>query len=180
MSDDLGNFVGAEHRPSLSDREFERQLVSHVPRFRRYARSLVWNPQDADDLLQQACLQAWKGRENFAADTNMGAWLSRIIRNVSFDQKRATHLNINVEDCADHPALSEPASQEAAWALNELERALAQLPANQREALLLVGRDGLSYEAAAEQANVPIGTIRSRVGRGRASLQFMIDTARGS
>lgn len=178
MPDELGDAFGAEHRPSLDDQEFERQLVSHVPRFRRYARSLVWNPQDADDLLQQACLQAWKSRKSFVAGTNMGAWLSRIIRNASFDQKRAVRTEVNIDDCAEHSALSSSASQESAWALYELKRALDQLPSNQREALLLVGLEGLSYEAAAEQAHVPLGTIKSRIGRGRASLEGMIDSTR--
>lgn len=178
MAVEAGEMLGAEQRPSLSDSDFERQLLLHVPRFRRYALSLVRNPQDADDLLQQACLQAWKFRNNFVAGTNMGAWLSRIIRNVSFDQKRAARSHSNIDDYADHSALSISASQEAAWAITELDRVLDQLPCSQRDALLLVGLDGLSYEAAAEKALVPIGTIKSRVGRGRASLQGMMTFTR--
>jgi RNA polymerase sigma-70 factor (ECF subfamily) len=177
MDDELSGLAVAEHQHPLDDRDFERELVSNVPRFRRYARSLMRNSQDADDLLQQAFLQAWKARKSFIVGSNMGAWLSRIVRNAFIDQKRAAHMDLNVDDCAGHLALSRSPPQEAVWALHDLERALDQLPSSQREAVLLIGLEGLSYEAAAEQAHVPVGTIRSRVGRGRASLQGIINAA---
>jgi RNA polymerase sigma-70 factor (ECF subfamily) len=145
-----------------------------MPRLRVYARSLTRNGDDAEDLLQHAVLKAWKARSSFDPETSLNAWLSTIMRNVFYDLVRSARVNANIDDFTDSLVLARPPSQEAGIELEDLSRALDRLPPPQRQAVMLVGLEGLSYDAVAEQMAVPIGTIRSRVARGRASLHWML------
>ena len=168
MSTDRGaQFAGR----SPEERAFERELVLRMPLLRAYARARAPSWHDADDLLQQTFLRAWQARSSFTVGTNMDAWLSTVMRNVLYDSFRRARVSADIDDHANDLLLAKPPNQEAVLALKELGRALDQLPLGQREAVLLVGRDGLSYDEAAERAAVPVGTIRSRVSRGRETLQ---------
>jgi RNA polymerase sigma-70 factor (ECF subfamily) len=156
------------------ERAFERELVLRMPRIRAYARARASSWHDADDLLQQTFLKAWQARGSFTVGTNMDAWLATVMRNVFYDHFRRARVSADIDDHANDLLLARPATQEAAIALDELGRALDQLPQAQREAVLLIGRDGLSYDEAAERAAVPVGTVRSRVSRGRETLHSVL------
>ena len=163
--------AGAVRTPG--ERAFERELIVRMPGLRVYARARTQSWHDADDLLQQTFLKAWQARESFTAGTNLDAWLATIMRNVLYDHLRRSRENADIDHHANDLQLARPPSQESAMALRELDRALDQLPPAQREAVLLIGQDGLSYDEAAARAAVPVGTVRSRVSRGRETLHCM-------
>lgn len=161
-------------RPASNDRAFERELVGLIPHMRAFARSLCGDATAADDLAQEAVAKAWAARESFAMGTNMKAWLFMILRNQFYSEKRrswrSSHLDpeiaANTLVAADDPSV--------AVELDEVRRAIAMLPEEQREALILIGAAGLSYEEVSEIMGVAIGTIKSRVSRGRDRIALIL------
>ncbi|WP_164116096.1 sigma-70 family RNA polymerase sigma factor [Sphingorhabdus sp. Alg239-R122] len=160
---------------TLSDAAFKRELGETIPHLRAYSRSLAGSVDMADDLVQEAMLKAWNARDRFAAGTNMRAWTFTILRNVFLSQMRRAKFKGDWDENVADKILSTPASQDGKLHLGDVQRALMMLPDSQREALILVGAGGFSYEEAAEICGVAIGTIKSRVARGRAALEAIVE-----
>jgi RNA polymerase sigma-70 factor (ECF subfamily) len=152
------------------DRAFKRELVSLIPQLRAFARSLERDPATADDLAQDAMLRAWRARGSFEAGTNMKAWTFRILRNRFYSEKRRSWRQNQLDQEAAERTLVAIDDPSAPLALDELRMGLAMLPAEQREALVLVGAGGFSYEEAAAICDCAMGTVKSRVSRARQAL----------
>lgn len=161
----------------LDDEAFKTQLAALIPHLRAYGRSLSGNRDVADDLVQDTMLKAWAARSRFAAGTNMRAWTFIILRNSFLSQRRRDRFTTDWDDGVADRVLAMPAGQGDQLHLADVQRALMQLPQSQREALILIGAGGFSYEEAADICGVALGTIKSRVARGRAALGVLIDDA---
>lgn len=159
----------------LSDREFKDKLAAAIPHLRAFARSLCGDRDRADDLVQDTMMKAWAARERFEAGTNFRAWTFTILRNHFFSQTRRNRFTGEWDDLVADRILAAPASQDGTVELRDLIRALQQLPAPQREALILVGAGGISYEEAAEITGSAVGTVKSRVARARAALEAIFE-----
>lgn len=171
--------AAAEDRPiehiSLSDPEFKQQLAQVIPHLRAFGRSLSGNRDLADDLVQETLLKAWAARKRFQAGTNMRAWTFIILRNLYLSQMRRARFKGEWDDLVADRLLAAPASQDKHVELADMQRALLHLPQPQREALILVGAGGFAYEEAAEICGVAVGTIKSRVARGRVALETLMN-----
>lgn len=157
------------------------QLIAVLPRLRRFARGLTGSAVEADDLVQAACERALSRAHQFQEGTRFDSWMFRIVQTIWIDQLRARDTRREeAEDEAMHVGTDEPGRRaEARLALQEVRNALRELPPEQRVALLLVTVDGLSYKEAAEVAEVPVGTIMSRLARARVALQAKLDAGGG-
>lgn len=165
-------------RSRQDDDAFKSALVKLIPQMRAFARSLCGDPTIADDLAQDAMLKAWAARASFQAGTNMKAWTFMILRNQFYSDKRRTWRETQLDqEAAERTlvAVDDPASP---LALDEMRLALAMLPAEQREALILVGASGFAYEEVAEICGCAVGTAKSRVSRARRALKEIL--ARGA
>jgi RNA polymerase sigma-70 factor (ECF subfamily) len=147
-------------------------LVALIPRLRRYARALVGDRAAADDLVQDTLERAWAKLHLFRRGTDLRAWMFTVMHNVHVNQVRAARPTDALED--DMPELAQRAVQGDALLVRDLERALAALPAAQREVLLLVALEDLSYEEAANVLGIPIGTVMSRLARAREKLRVLM------
>ncbi len=158
--------------PSFSD-----QLIAVLPRLRRFARGLARSAVEADDLVQSACERALARAHQFQEGTRFDSWMFRIVQTIWIDQVRAREVRKESEEDEGLRVGSDESVRrtEARIALREVRAALAELPAEQRTALLLVTVDGMSYKEAAEIAEVPIGTIMSRLARARLALQARLE-----
>lgn len=170
----------AEARPipvrSAEDRSaFKRDLAQVVPHLRAFGRGLCGRPDMADDLVQETMLKAWAAQDRFEPGTSMRAWTFVILRNIYLTDMRRNRFRGEYDELVAERILVEPAGQEAPIHLADLHSALLALPPERREALLLVGAGGFSYEEAAEICGCAVGTIKSRVGRARAALAQMIE-----
>lgn len=170
------NGVQPEIRETLSDSDFKRELAAVIPHLRAFGRSLSGNRDVADDLVQETLLKAWAARQRFQAGTNMRAWTFIILRNHYLSQMRRSRFRGEWDDLAADRLLAAPAGQDKHVELGDMQRALLQLPQPQREALILVGAGGFAYEEAAEICGVAVGTIKSRVARGRAALELILES----
>lgn len=157
------------------------QLIAVLPRLRRFARGLTGSAADADDLVQAACERALTRAHQFQEGTRFDSWMFRIVQTIWIDQLRARDVRReDAEEQGAHIGTDEPKRRaEARLALEEVRNALSEIPAEQRAALLLVTVDGLSYKEAAEVADVPVGTIMSRLARARIALQAKLDAGAG-
>lgn len=163
-------------RATLSDADFKRELAAVIPHLRAFGRSLSGNRDTADDLVQETLLKAWAARGRFQAGTNMRAWTFIILRNHYLSQMRRSRFRGDWDDLTADRLLAAPAGQDKHVELADMQRALLELPQPQREALILVGAGGFAYEEAAEICGVAVGTIKSRVARGRAALEQILDS----
>ena len=155
--------------------DFKRELIAVIPQLRAFARGLCGRSDLADDLVQETLLKAWSARDRFEPGTNIRAWTFVILRNVYLSGLRRSRFHGDYDEAAAERILSAPAEQEAPLHLADLHRALMTLAPERREALLLIGAGGFSYEEAAAIAGCAVGTIKSRVGRARAQLATMIE-----
>jgi len=162
-----------EHKP-LSDAEFKDELARVIPHLRAFGRSLSGNRDLADDLVQETLLKAWAARARFQAGTNMRAWTFIILRNLFLSQMRRARFKGEWDEITASRVLAAPAGQEHHVELADMQRALMHLPQPQREALILVGAGGFAYEEAAEICGCAVGTIKSRVARGRVALEQLL------
>ncbi|MBO9714310.1 sigma-70 family RNA polymerase sigma factor [Sphingomonas sp.] len=169
-----GENTPVEH-VSLSDPEFKQQLAQVIPHLRAFGRSLSGSRDLADDLVQETLLKAWAARKRFQAGTNMRAWTFIILRNLYLSQMRRSRFKGEWDDLVADRLLAAPASQDKHVELSDMQRALLHLPQPQREALILVGAGGFAYEEAAEICQVAVGTIKSRVARGRVALEALLN-----
>ena len=154
-------------------------LVEALPRLRAFAISLAHDVTRADDLVQETILKAWNAADRFEPGTNLDAWLFTILRNQFLTARRKAKREIEDADGNHAARLTAAPDQHDRLNFEDLRAALARLPDAQREAVLLVGASGLSYEEVAEIAGVAVGTIKSRVNRARVSLAAMLSTEGG-
>lgn len=154
---------------------FKRELVALIPHLRAFARTLAGDPAAADDLAQDAMMKAWDARASYQMGTNMKAWTFMILRNQFYSEKRRSWRQTQLDQEAAERTLVAVDDPEAPVALDELRMGLAMLPAEQREALILVGAGGFAYEEAAEICNCAVGTVKSRVSRARRALQGILE-----
>ena len=155
--------------------EFHRRLEEHIPRLRRYARALTRETHRADDLVQDTLVRALSKQHLLQEGTNLRAWLFTLMHNQHVnDVRRSNREGGNIDVSEMSSVLVANTDPTASRQLRELERGLARLPIEQREAILLVGLEGMRYDEAAEVAGVPIGTVRSRLSRGREALRKMM------
>ncbi len=167
-------FEAQETPGQLDDASFMRELTLITPQLRGFARSLSGNRDSADDLVQETLLKAWMARARFQAGTNMRAWTFIILRNVFLSQMRRARFNGTYDEIEADRILAAPSSQDKEIELADIHRALMHLPQNQREAVMLIGAGGFSYEEAAMICDCAVGTIKSRVARGRAALEELM------
>jgi len=156
---------------------FRQQLLSTIPRLRRYARSLVFDSSAADDLVQTALERALAHWHQFDQRRDILVWVISIAHNAHMDERRRTSRSVNVEpqDLQDGPDALHASTLPDPGLRMDLLAALAQLPLEQREPLLLVSLEQLSYAECAEVLRIPVGTVMSRVSRGRAVLRALLD-----
>ncbi|WP_380874390.1 DNA-directed RNA polymerase sigma-70 factor [Sphingomonas sp. DBB INV C78] len=159
----------------LSDDEFKAELANVIPHLRAFGRSLSGNRDLADDLVQETLMKAWAARQRFQAGTNMRAWTFIILRNLFLSQMRRARFKGEWDELTAARVLAAPASQDRHVELGDMQRALLHLPQPQREALILVGAGGFAYEEAAEICGCAVGTIKSRVARGRVALEHLLN-----
>jgi RNA polymerase sigma-70 factor (ECF subfamily) len=150
-----------------------------IPALRAFAWSISRNGSDADDLVQDTLIKAWSHRDKFDG-ANLRAWLFTILRNTYYTAVVRRRREVRDEDGQHARALTSPPTQEWGLALHALQAALDQLPAEHREALILVGAAGLSYEEAAQICGCALGTIKSRVNRARVRLLKVMEIERAS
>ena len=174
INQDADDDIATVEHVSLSDDEFRTELARVIPHLRAFGRSLSGNRDLADDLVQETLLKAWAARKRFQAGTNMRAWTFIILRNLFLSQMRRARFKGEWDDITASKILAAPASQERHVDLGDLQRALLHLPQPQREALILVGAGGFAYEEAAEICGCAVGTIKSRVARGRVALEQLM------
>ena len=156
------------------------RIAEEIPRLRRYARALTRDLTTADDLVQDCLTRALSKSHLWQPGTDLRAWLFTILHNQYVNQVRRAVREGRVAVLSDiglEPVLTSAPNQEKRLELRDLERALAKLPDEQRSALLLVGMEGMNYDEAAAVFGVPVGTIRSRLSRGREALRQL--TGRG-
>ena len=153
---------------------FRDGLLAAVPTLRAFAVSLAKNADRADDLVQETLVKAWDKQDSFQPGTNLKAWLFTILRNEFYSQMRKRRREVEDSDGLITARLSVHPSQDGSSDLSDFRRALALLPEDQREAIILIGASGFSYEEAAEICGCAVGTIKSRVSRARSRLQEIL------
>jgi RNA polymerase sigma-70 factor (ECF subfamily) len=154
--------------------DFEQALVAAIPHLRAFARSFANDTARADDLVQETLVKAWNSKNSFTPGTNFRAWLFTILRNIFYSQYRKLRREVDDPDEVHQGALSVLPEQYGHLDLADFRTALTKLPADQCEALLLVGAEGFSYEEAAEICGCAVGTIKSRVNRARTRLTELL------
>jgi len=155
-----------------------QSLIELIPRLRRYARALVGERAAADDLVQDTLERAWSKLHLYRRGNDLRAWLFTVMHNVHVNRLRAARPTDPLED--EMPELAQRATQGDALVVRDLERALAALPVPQRQVLLLVALEDLSYEEAARVLEIPIGTVMSRLARAREKLRLLMQGKGGT
>ncbi|MGA7986150.1 MAG: sigma-70 family RNA polymerase sigma factor [Burkholderiales bacterium] len=148
----------------------ERQaIVDLIPRLRRYARALVGDRSAADDLVQDTLERAWAKFHLYRIGTDLRAWMFTVMHNVHVNRVRAQRPTDALTD--ELPEMAQRAAQGDSLMVRDMDRALAKLPEEQREVLLLVALEDMSYDEAARALGIPIGTVMSRLSRARGRLR---------
>lgn len=153
---------------------FKQDLLASIPGLRAFAVSLAQNADKADDLVQETLVKAWDKHESFQPGTNLKAWLFTILRNEFYSQMRKRGREVQDSEGVMTGRLAVHPAQQGMLDLQDFRAALEQLPEDQREAIILIGASGFSYEEAAEICNCAVGTIKSRVSRARTRLQDIL------
>lgn len=167
----------ASGMPDTSD--FKTQLAELTPHLRAFAHSLCKDPVEADDLAQESLIKAWKARDSFQRGSNLKAWVFQILRNHFYSERRKLWRRSESSTEIVDNMLPMEEGQSSAMDLVDLKAALGNLPDDQREAVILVGAGGFSYEEAAEICDCALGTIKSRVNRARAALAALLEERTG-
>ena len=149
-------------------------IADQIPRLRRYARALMHNPQAADDLVQDTLERAWAKRDLWRQGSDLRAWLFTVMHNVFVNQFHRSAAAPAMTELDEAPPAIASASAEDAIALRDLSNALSQLSPDLREVLFLVGVEQLSYQEVAQLLGTPIGTVMSRLSRGRERLRLLL------
>src|SRR3982751_2079431 len=163
------------HAPKAENSDFKSELLSLVPFLRAFARSLTGNQEAADDLAQETLVKAWQSRSSFIPGTNLKAWLFTILRNQFYSDRRRAWRQAPWDQEAAERIPGSAGEQSWAAELSDTARALSCLSDEQREALILVGAGGFSYEDAAAICHCAVGTVKSRVARARRALINILD-----
>ena len=158
-----------------ADEAFRDQLVALIPALRSFARGLCGGRHIADDLAQDAMTRGWAARASFTPGTNFRAWMFMILRNQFYTTIRKDSRMVSWDPELAERVLVEAPSQQEAIHVADVAKALQMLSAEQREVLLLIGANGVSYEEAAEIIGCAMGTVKSRLARGRKALAELID-----
>jgi RNA polymerase sigma-70 factor, ECF subfamily len=169
-----GRGLPTDAGPSGVTSEVRAAMLAALPGLRAFALSLTNAREIADDLVQDTLVRALAKIDQFEPGTNMGAWLFTILRHIFYSQCRRTKREIEDPDGSYAARLWAPPEQHGKCDVQDMLRALGKLPADQREALLLIVAEGLSYEEAAQVCGVAVGTIKSRVSRGRVHLAELL------
>ena len=149
-----------------------QRIVELIPRLRRYARALVGDRARADDLVQDTLERAWNKFHLWRPGSDLRAWLFTVMHNVHVNQVRASRNHTMLDDDGEEMAVAPV--QGAALEIRDLERALALIPAEQREVLLLIALENMSYAEVANALGIPIGTVMSRLSRAREKLRGLM------
>ena len=157
--------------PVAEPPSFKRELLATLPSLRAFAVSLSGKHDKADDLVQDTVMKAWAKQESFELGTNIKAWLFTILRNEFYSQMRKRGREVQDSDGLFTERMAVHPPQYGSMDLADFKKALDRLPDDQREAIVLIGASGFSYEEAAEICNCAIGTMKSRVSRARTCLQ---------
>lgn len=153
---------------------FRDDLVKTIPSLRAFAISLAQNNDRADDLVQETLVKAWDKQASFQLGTNLKAWLFTILRNEFYSQMRKRGREVQDSDGLLTASVAIHPGQQGSLDLKDFRKALETLPEDQREAIILIGASGFSYEEAAEICGCAVGTIKSRVSRARTRLQDIL------
>jgi RNA polymerase sigma-70 factor (ECF subfamily) len=157
--------------------DIANSIEALIPRLRRYARALTRNEVAADDLVQDCLVRALAKQHLWQEGTDLRAWLFTMLHNLYVNEVRLAVRQgelANANRSEAHRSLSRAPAQEHSLDLRDLDRALAQLPDEQRTVILMVGLEGMSYEAVADIIGIPVGTVRSRLSRGREALRRLM------
>jgi len=155
--------------------QIHRSIEAEIPRLRRYARTLARDVAAADDLVQDCLARALGKLHLWQEATDLRAWLFTILHNQYVNRvRRAVREGVAVRLSETEPMLTRGPHQDKRLELRDLERAIAKLPEEQRSVILLIGLEGMRYDEVAELLDVPVGTIRSRLSRGRETLRRLI------
>jgi len=154
--------------------KMKADLIAVIPNLRAFAVSLCGNPDRADDLVQETLVKAWSNLGSFVEGTNLPAWLFTILSNIYYSEYRKRRREVADSDGTIAAKLATAPAQNGHMDLLDFRVALQQLPNDQREALILIGASGLSYEEAAGVCNCAVGTMKSRVNRARNRLAELL------
>lgn len=165
---------------ATSSAQLKADLIARIPNLRAFAISLCGDADRADDLVQETLAKAWRSLGSFVEGTNLCAWLFTILRNTYFSEFRKRRREVADTDGIFAGKLAVAPGQTAHMDLLDFRTALARLPADQREALILVGAAGHSYDEAAKICDCAVGTIKSRVSRARSGLAEMLFVKSGA
>lgn len=154
-------------------------IIEHLPAMRAFAVSLSRNTALADDLVQDTIVKAWINFEKFDPKTNLRAWLFTILRNTFYSHRRKVKREVSDVDGMYSKKLATRPAHDGRLHLRDFLAAFDQLSPEQREALILVGASGFTYDEAAELCGVALGTIKSRVNRGRKTLAVLLSLTEG-
>ncbi|SFI48022.1 RNA polymerase sigma factor [Jannaschia pohangensis] len=158
----------------MSAADPREELLEHLPALRAFALSLTRNGATADDMVQDTVVKAWTNMDKFKVGTNMRAWLFTILRNTYYSSRRKLNREVSDPEGTFTASLSVKPDHDGRMNLTDFHKAFVTLPDEQREALILVGASGFSYEEAAEMCGAAVGTIKSRANRGRAKLAELL------
>ncbi|MEA2834264.1 MAG: hypothetical protein QOF41_300 [Methylobacteriaceae bacterium] len=164
----------SEGPPAAASAKMKADLIAVIPNLRAFAVSLCGNPDRADDLVQETLVKAWSNLGSFVEGTNLPAWLFTILRNIYYSEYRKRRREVADSDGTIAAKLATAPAQNGHMDLLDFRVALQQLPNDQREALILIGASGLSYEEAAGVCNCAVGTMKSRVNRARNRLAELL------
>jgi len=167
------------HLPASSSEQLKAELIARIPRLRAFAISICGNADRAEDLVQETLVKAWGHLGSFVEGSNLGAWLFTILRNTYFSQYRKRRYEVSDSDGLFVGRLAVTAGQTSHMDLLDLRAALAQLPDDQREAIILIGAAGHSYQDAAMIVGCAVGTIKGRVNRARRRLVEILSVSCG-
>jgi RNA polymerase sigma-70 factor (ECF subfamily) len=171
---ELHNDAPEDDKAEFNEAEFKKDLTELIPHLRAFSRSLCGNATLADDVAQDALLKAWNARERFIPGSNLKAWTFTILRNQFYSIKRRSWRATSLEPEVAEQTIVANSDAEQSMHLNDLRRGLDMLKDDQREAIILIGASGLSYEEAAEICDCAVGTIKSRVSRARKALETIM------
>jgi len=155
--------------------DFQREMIALIPYLRAFAGALCRSRDLADDLAQETLVKAWRAKDRFEPGTNLKAWLFTILRNELYSRRRRDWRQSHWDEGAAERIAAPPDAQVWTLELCDTAQALHNLPTDQREALVLVGAAGFSYQEAADICGTPLGTIKSRVARARIALLELVD-----
>jgi RNA polymerase sigma-70 factor (ECF subfamily) len=162
------------NRAKVDDKAFGKELIALIPQLRAFGRSLSGVSDQGDDLAQATLAKAWASRASYEPGSNMKAWTFMILRNAFISDKRRSWRSCSLDQEVAEATLEAVCDPSSPLELDDLRRALQLLPLDQREAVILVGAAGFSYEETAAVVGAAVGTIKSRVSRARERLRAIL------